>query len=97
MLRGIPPAVPRAARVDFQTAAENMLALQEIYGRDIEAEEMSDEAIAAVNTAIRALEGGMGKVAHAVYELHCTRRATTYFPITKHPADFPARSGDKPP
>jgi hypothetical protein len=79
------------ARIDLETSYKTLLGLTEISLRDLEAGELSDEAIGAVNTAIRSLEGALGKVANAIHAEFATRKATPYFPIARNPAEFPER------
>jgi hypothetical protein len=79
----------RGARVDLDQAGKALLDLKEVYVRDIRAEELSDEAIACVNTIIRCIEGALGKTAHAVGTRYAPRKGRgPYFPIGRSPDEF---------
>ncbi len=79
----------RGAIIDLQTSLAAGQSLQRIYVRDLESRELSDDAIAAVNTMVRCLEGALGKVTSEVYKHFAKGRATPYFPITADPSRFP--------
>jgi hypothetical protein len=78
----------RGAKIDLRTANDALVGLKPIYERDARAGELSDEAIAAVNTTIRAMEGALGKTATAVAVRFAKRSDRTYFPLTAEPTKF---------
>jgi hypothetical protein len=81
-------ALLRGTRIDLQTSLKAVKDLAEVYVRDLEAQEISDAAIAAVNSSIRSLEGALGKTANAVRVKYGTKPAPTYFPLTDDPSCF---------
>jgi hypothetical protein len=80
----------RGARIDLETSANGLRALVSVYERDLRAKELSDAAIAAVNTVVRSLEGAMGKTATEVAKRFASRHNKTYFPLAGDPAQFRA-------
>lgn len=79
----------RGARIDLEASLKATQALQEVYVRDLESRELSDDAIAAVNTIVRSLEGALGKIAHEVGKRFVAKTVNPYFPITDCPSKFP--------
>jgi hypothetical protein len=80
----------RGAGIDLETSRTALQGLPEVYVHDLEAREISDPAIAAVNTIVRCLEGALGKVANEVRRQFGSREAQTYFPMTHDPSCFAA-------
>lgn len=89
----------RGARIDLQSAAKGLDALKQVYERDLRAGTVSDDAIEAVTTVVRSLEGAMGKTADGVAVQYATQpkkpgaRLRAYFPLTDNPAEFKDRLG----
>jgi hypothetical protein len=81
--------VLRGVRIDLDTSRQSLADLKQVYERDLRARAVSDDAIKAVNTVVRSLEGAMGKTADAVGRRFATKYTQPYFPLTDNPADFP--------
>ncbi len=84
----------RGARIDLEIARKTINELGPVYTSDAKEGTLSDEAIGAVNTFLRSLEGAMGKTADAVAQRFATpkkpgERVSPYFPLTTNPAKFP--------
>jgi hypothetical protein len=83
----------RGARIDLESAQDGLVDLDRVYARDLHARTLSDDAIRAVNTVVRSVEGAMGKTADAVAVRFATnpkpgRRLQAYFPLADNPAEF---------
>lgn len=76
-------SLPRGARVDLHTSETALEKLLAIYRRDLAAGTVSDEAIAAINTVVRSLQGALEKIAHEINMRFTEPQANKpYFPIT---------------
>jgi hypothetical protein len=81
----------RGVRVDLQAVVRAFEELEPIYGRDVRANAISDEAIERIGTIVRNLNSALDKTANGVeLELFGRRGRTTSYPIVTSEADFDA-------
>jgi hypothetical protein len=78
----------RGARIDLETSYREIERLHGIYVRNLTSQELPDDAIAAINTSIRALSGALDKVATEISRQLGTRNRKPYFPLTDDPSAF---------
>ena len=79
----------RGVRIDLETSMRELHRLHRIYARNLVSEELPDEAIAAVNTSIRALAGALDKTATEIAQQFDLKNPKPYFPLTDDPSAFP--------
>ena len=80
----------RGARIDLESSAEAAQKLVEVYERDLEAREVSDDMLKAVRTIVTGLQGALGKIADTI-DKEFGKDKHPYFSIEADPARFPAR------
>ena len=82
--------MPRGARVDLRASEKALGTLARVYAQDLGAGEISDDAIEAVTTVVRSLQGALEKIANEVNENFCGGNPEkSYFPIWDDRSKFP--------
>jgi hypothetical protein len=80
----------RSVQVDLKAAMRALVELGELYARDLEAEEISDDVIDRVGIIVRNLNAALDKTADGVQTNLYERSTRTYFPLVADEARFEA-------
>lgn len=80
----------RGVQVDLKAAVKAFNDLPELYRRDLEAEEISDEVIERVGIVARNLNAVLDKTANGVQTKFYKRSTRTYYPLVAEEQDFEA-------